>query len=257
MLGIQVVPAIMVIDGKSLIDGKDITREEFYRQLPSMKSPPTTATPSSTIFEDTYQRLFQNGVTRIISIHAASTLSGLYNSAMIAAKRFSKNVTVIDSGLLSLGLGFQAIVAAETALRKKSLDDILKTIDDIRQRTHLIAMLDTLEYVRRSGRVSWARASLGTIFQVKPFIGLKDGDLIRLGEARTRRNGVSRLYGFLKKLGSLERLAILHTNAEVDAQLMVDEFATHVKNQPLMVNVTTVIGTHVGPQGLGFVAIVE
>ena len=176
---------------------------------------------------------------------------------MIAAKRFGKQITVIDSGSISLGIGFQAIIAAEAALRKQTVDEIMNLIGDLRRRTHLVAMLDTLEYIRRSGRVSWAQASLGTLLQIKPFLKVQEGKVLKLGEARTRRKGIERLYELLVKLGKLERLAILHTNAENDARQMMSEFVHLVKSQPLIVNVTTIIGAHVGPNGLGFVAIVE
>lgn len=255
--GIHSVPAILIVDGQDFIDGKGMTREEFYKRLPTMQSPPTTATPSSGVFEEKYQELFQRGVKHILSIHPPARLSGIFNAAHLAAKKFSSKVTVLDSGYVTLGMGFQVLAAAEAALRDMALGEILSIIADIRQRTKLVAMLDTLEYIRRSGRVSWARASLGSLLQLKPFIGLKDGVVLRLGEARTRRKGIERLYTSLKKLGELERLAILHTNAESDAMQMVAEFTKHVMTQPLMVNVTSIIGTHVGPNGLGFVAIVE
>lgn len=254
---IHSIPAILVMDGQSMVDGKGITREEFYQKLPTMQSPPSTATPSSGSFEEMYHKLLEQGVQQIISIHPPALLSGIFNAAVIAAKSFSTRVTVIDSGYVTLGMGFQAIAAAEAALQNLTLKEILSKVADIRGRTHLVAMLDTLEYVRRSGRVSWARASLGTLLQIKPFITLKNGAVLRLGETRTRRKGIERLYESLKKLGSLERLAILHTNAEIDASQMVSEFTQYVKTQPLIVNVTSIIGTHVGPNGLGFVAVVE
>ncbi|OGO64906.1 MAG: hypothetical protein A2030_03695 [Chloroflexi bacterium RBG_19FT_COMBO_50_10] len=254
---IHSIPAILVMDGQSMVDGKGITREEFYHKLPTMQSPPSTATPSSGSFEEMYHKLLEQGVQQIISIHPPALLSGIFNAAVIAAKSFSTRVTVIDSGYVTLGMGFQAIAAAEAALQNLTLKEILSKVADIRRRTHLVAMLDTLEYVRRSGRVSWARASLGALLQIKPFITLKNGVVLRLGETRTRRKGIERLYESLKKLGSLERLAILHTNAEIDASHMVSEFTHHVKPQPLIVNVTSIIGTHVGPNALGFVAVVE
>jgi DegV family protein with EDD domain len=255
--GIQVVPAVLIIEGKSYTDGKGYSREEFYQQLPSMKTSPTTATPSSGTFEVSYSQLIDQGASQIISIHAPARLSGIYNAAVIAAQKFDQRVTVIDSGFLSLGIGFQVIAAAEAAQCKGSVNEIISIINDIRRRIHLVAMLDSLEYVRRSGRVSWARASIGSLLHIKPFIGVQNGQVLRLGEARTRHKGIERLYEHLKKLGDLDRLAILHTNAEADARQMYNEFTSRVKNQPLMVNVTTIIGTHVGPNGLGFVAVVE
>jgi DegV family protein with EDD domain len=254
---IHCIPAILIIDGESLVDGVGITRQEFYQQLPTMKTPPSTATPSSGAFEETYRQLFDQGIDHIVSLHPPAKLSGVYNSALVAAKMFRTRVTVIDSGSVTLSLGFQAIAAAEAALQDLPLDQILANLASTRKRTHLLAMLDTLEYVRRSGRVSWAGASLGTVLQIKPFLTIKDGDVLRLGQARTRRKGLERLYDSLAKLGKLERLAILHTEAQADAAQMLREFSAQVNTEALIVNVTTVIGTHVGPNALGFVAVVE
>jgi DegV family protein with EDD domain len=254
---ISVVPAILVINGQSLEDGHGISREELYRQLPTMKVVPTTAAPSTGSFQKVYSDLFKDGIEHILSIHVASTLSGIYNSALIAAKAFGSRVQVIDSRHLTLGMGYQVLAAAEAARSGKAINEIQKTIEDIRTRIHLVAMLDTLEYVRRSGRVSWARSNLGNLLQIKPFLGINDGRVIRLGETRTRQKGILRLHQLLSDLGPLEQLAVLHTNAELDAIHFAHQFTELVKYHPLIVNVTSVIGVHVGPNGLGFVAVTE
>jgi fatty acid kinase fatty acid binding subunit len=253
--GITVVPAILVINGRSLEDGSGISREELYRQLPAMKESPTTAAPSSGTFQHIYESLIKNGADQIISIHVSSILSGMYNTASIAAKALGNRVHVVDSCHVTLGLGFQVLAAAEAARAGKALNEILKVIDEIRKHIHLIAMLDTLEYVRRSGRVSWARYSLGTLLQIKPFVGLVEGKVIRMGETRTRKKGIERLYTMLSDLGPLEHLAVLHSNAESDAIQFVERVKTFVKQNPLIINVTSIIGVHVGPNGLGFVAV--
>jgi DegV family protein with EDD domain len=162
---------------------------------------------------------------------------------------------VIDSQQVSLGLGFQVLAAAEAARRGLGIDSITEQINNIRRRLRLIAMLDTLDYVRRSGRVSWARASLGSFLNLKPFIEVKDGKVYRVGEARTRNKGIARLVEMLGSLGPLDQLAILHTNAESDATQLLESMRPQVATHPLLVNVTTVIGTHVGPNGLGFVSV--
>jgi len=254
--GIMVVPAILVIDGHSLEDGRGISREELYRQLPAMQTSPTTAAPSIGSFEFAYDELIKNGAEQIISIHVASALSGIYNAAVTAAKSFGDRVHVFDSFSLSLGLGFQVLGAAEAVRDGISINEIQKVIDEIRSHTHLVAMLDTLEYVRRSGRVSWARSSLSSLLQIKPFLGVKDGKVIRLGETRTRHKGIERLYQMLYDLGPLRYLAVLHTNAELDALQFVERTRSLVKNQSFIINVTSVIGVHVGPNGLGFVAVI-
>ena len=120
-------------------------------------------------------------------------------------------------------------------------------------------MLDTLEYVRRSGRVSWARARLGNLLNFKPFVELIEGKVLNLGETRTRHRGIDRLKELLFNLGALENLAILHTNAESDARQFWAEVKDHFQPsiEPLIVNVTTIIGVHIGPNGLGFAAIIK
>jgi DegV family protein with EDD domain len=254
---IHVVPNVLVIDGQSLEDGSGISREEFYERLPYMKSLPTTASASAGAYQSLYEKLFKQGIKQIISLHAPSALSGIFNAASLAAQSFGNKVKVIDSGQVSLGLGFQVIAAAEAAAKGFSVEAILTEIKRIRQRVRVVAMLDTLEYVRRSGRISWARAKLGSFLELKPFIELREGKLLRLGEARTRRKGINRLLQMLQDLGPLEKLAIIHTNAEKDALEILQQVKNEINSMPILVNITTVIGTHVGPNGLGFVAVIR
>jgi DegV family protein with EDD domain len=251
---IRVIPAILVIDGKSYEDGEDISRLEFYEKLPAMVQSPTTAAPASGKFHQCYEQLIQSGVEKIISIHVSAKLSGMINSAQAAAQHFLDKVKIVDSGQVTLGLGFQALEAARAATQGDPLDQILTRIKNIQRRVRLVALLDTLEYMRRSGRVSWARASLGSLLQIKPLVELSDGVVYRLGEVRTRKKGIERLFKLLLETGPYEQLALLHTNAEEDAVNLADVIP-NFDHTPLIVNVTTVIGTHVGPNGLGFVAI--
>jgi DegV family protein with EDD domain len=256
-LRIQVVPAILVIDGRNSEDGKDLSRKEFYEQLPAMKTPPTTSSPSAGSFQQVYEGLFSRGADQIISVHVAGALSSIFNTAQLAAQSFGDRVRVVDTGTVTLAAGFQVIAAAEAALSGYPLERVLQSIASIRPRIHLVALLDSLEYVRRSGRVSWARSSLGTLLQIKPFLSVSDGKVIRLGEARTRKKGILRLTEMLTDLGQLERLAILHSNAESDALQLKTQYSSQSAAPPLVVNVTTVIGTHVGPNGLGYVAVTK
>jgi DegV family protein with EDD domain len=252
---IHVVPAILVVNGQSLEDGRGISREELYLQLPYMKISPTTAAPSSGTFQQLYEELLNKGTDQIISIHVSSLLSGMYNSALVAAKAIGRQVHVIDSCHVTLGLGFQVIAAAQAARAGKTLVEIQKIVNDIRKRVHLVAMLDTLKYAHRSGRISWARSNLTDLLQIKPFLGVENGKVVRMGETRTRQRGIERLYQMLTEFGPLDRLAVLHTNAEADAIRLVEHFKAVVKHLPLIINVTSIIGVHVGPNGLGFVAV--
>jgi DegV family protein with EDD domain len=254
---IYVVPAILVVNGQTLLDGSDISRDELYFQLPTLKVSPTTAAPSIAAFQHAYETVIKKGATQVVSIHVSSTLSSMYNTALLAAKAVGRQVHVIDSRQVTLGLGFQVLAAARAARAGQTLVEIQKAVDEIRARIHLVAMLNTLEYAYRSGRISWARTNLGELFRIKPFVGVVDGNVIRMGEARTRQNGIERLYKLLAQLGTLEYLAVLHTNAEADALQLAEHFRSIVKNHPLIVNVTSLIGVHVGPNGLGFVAVTE
>ncbi len=254
---IYVIPAILVVNGQNLEDGNQISREQLYHQLPSMKVSPTTAAPSSGTFQHAYETLLKKGTDQIISIHVSSILSGMYNSAVVAARAVGKQVHVIDSQHVTLGLGFQVIAAAQAARAGKTLAEIQKIVNDIYRRIHLVAMLDTLEYAYRSGRISWAKSNISAFLQIKPFVGIEAGKVIRMGETRTRKKGIERLYNMLAELGPLEYLAVLHTNAESDAVRVAEHFKSIVKNNLLIINVTSIIGVHVGPNGLGFVAVTQ
>jgi DegV family protein with EDD domain len=256
-LGIHVIPNIIVMQGKSIEDGVGISRREFYEKLPQMHPLPTTSTASSGTYQSLYEQLFKQGIEKIISIHASSLFSGIFNAASIAANTFGDRIDVIDSQNVSLGLGFQVLEAANAVQEGKTPESILSSIDNVRQRVRLIAMLDTLEYVHRSGRVSWARARVGSLLRIKPFIEIIEGEAKRAGDARTRRKGIAKLRELVLSLGPLERLGIMHSNAEIDAQQFLTSLDTDTPYEPLVVNATTVIGTHVGPNGLAFCAVTK
>jgi len=254
-LNIHIVPAVLVVDGEQHIDGEGISREELYQRLPHLKRPPSTAAPSAGMFEQAYTKVLAAGFERIVSIHVASALSGMLNTARLAAEKFKAQIKLVDSCQASLGLGFQAIAAAEAAALGASLQQIMECIASIRERIKVVAMLDTLEQLKRSGRVSWAQAGLGSLLKIKPFIELRDGRVLRLEQVRTRAKGIARLLAMLKELGSLERLAVIHTNAEREAHALLESLKAHLPHPPLVVNVTPIIGAHVGVGGLGFAAV--
>ena len=252
---IRVVANILVLDGESLKDGEEISRHEFYSRLPGLSQPPTTGTASTGVYEALYAELLASGYTHVCSIHAAAQLSGIFSAASVAAEAFKGRVRVLDSQQLSMGLGLQVLSAAKAAQEGADLEQVTRLVQSMAPRVYVIAMLDTLEYIRRSGRVSWARARLGNLLRIKPFIELRLGEVQSLGETRTRRKGVDRLRNLLDNLAPLENLAILHTNAEQEAREFLASLDINLQAPPPIVNVTPVIGTHVGPNGLGFAAI--
>ena len=259
--GIEVVPAVLVMDGKSYADGKGISREEYYTRLPDMKEAPTTAAPSSGDFLVRFQRLFDAGCDHILAIHAAVELTAIVSVARLAAHDFRERITILDSGSLTLGLGFQVLAAVDAAAQGLGLEGALNAVRSTRERGKVLAALDTMEYLRRSGRVPAAVAALGGLLSIKPIVELLDGEVKPLSAVRTTRQAGERIYNSLCELGPLERLAILHTNAEHRARQLLDELmetvSQSIPRDIMMVNVTTVIGTHVGPNGLGFAAVRE
>lgn len=254
-LHITVVPAILIIEGRSYIDGEEISRGEFYRLLPTLSEPPTTAIPPPAAFEKEYRKLFDMGFNRILSIHVAHQLSGMINAVHQAAQAFGDRVHIFDSRQLTMALGFQVMEAAAASLRGESFESVLETLKSTRARVRLAALIDTLEYLKRSGRISWLQASLGDLLQMKMLIGILNGVIERIGITRTRKKGVDQLLHHMKTWGSLERLAILHSAIPDEAVAMAEKVRHLSTNEPLIVDVTTIIGTHVGPKAIGFAAL--
>ncbi len=256
-LGIEVVPSILILDGREYADGRGISREEFYQHLPEYKNQPSTAAPSIGEFKDRYEALLARGCDHILSIHAAGPLTAMVSIARQAAAEFSGRITVVDSLSVSLGLGYQVLAAAENA--GAGLEAALAAAASVRQRLQIFAALDTMEYVRRSGRVPGAITLLGSLLSIKPLIELADGEVKTVSAVRTTKQANERMLSFLRSAGNLERLAILHTGAEMRAReflnRIMNEMGQAIPRDLLMVNVTTVIGTHVGPNGLGFASV--
>lgn len=254
---LEVIPTILILDGKEYADGFGISRDDFYNRLPSLRTPPTTAAPSIGEFSARYNSLLTRGCDHVISIHAAGQLTTIVNAARQAAQDFPNQITVIDSGSLSLGLGFQAIAAAEAA--ENGLQAALDALHSTRARLKVYAALDTMENLRRSGRIPGPVAALGGLLSIKPLIELIDGEVKAVGAVRTTSQANKRVLNFLLQRGDLERLAVLHTGAEARAKELLNaimgQASQSMPRDILMVNVTTVIGTHVGPHGLGFASV--
>jgi len=255
--GIVVVPSVLVLEGVEYVDGRDITREEFYKRLPGLRTTPTTAAASPGEYAAAYERLLAEGCDRILSIHAPAALTTIVNTARQAARSFDDRVLCVDSGSLSMGLGFQVLAAAEAA--EDGWEAALQAQESARRRLRVYAALDTMEYLKRSGRVPGAVADLGGLLSIKPIVELSEGRVKGAAAVRTRHQADARMLEFLTAAGPLERLAILHTRAEARAREFLDaamqRASQSMPRDILMVNVTSVIGTHVGPNGLGFASI--
>ncbi|NIV34610.1 MAG: DegV family EDD domain-containing protein [Anaerolineae bacterium] len=257
-LRITVVPAYVQIGNRSFRDAHSaagISREEFYTRLPTMSDVPTTAVPPAGEFAAVYRSLIGEA-DEVIVIVVAASLSGMYSVAHLGAHEVPDlKVHVVDSGQTTMGLGWMVIAAAEAAAAGRSAQEIRALIEDVKHRVHVYAMLDTLEYLRRSGRVSWARAKAAQVLRIKPIVELISGEVRDVGRTRTRRRAIERLVELTRALGPLERLAILHTHASEVEELHHRLSDLCAPEQLLTVAVTTIIGAHVGPQGLGVAAV--
>lgn len=255
-LGLTVVPALLTVEGRTYVDdGRAFSRTDLYRRMASLEGLPTTAVPSPERFAAAYESLLRAGAAHILSIHLAGRLSGMFQTATQAAQDFGDRVRVFDSGQVSLGLGFQAMEAAAAALAGSSIQLVTEVARQARDRARLIAMLNTLEFVRRSGRVGWLRASLGGMLDVKQLVEVMDGTIRRLERVRTRSRALDRLRQIAANWGPLRRLAILHTAVPEEASALRDAMMHLSKRTPLVVEVTTIIGAHVGPESIGMAAL--
>jgi DegV family protein with EDD domain len=253
-LGIVMVPMYLNLDGTSYKDRIEISRKEFYERLPHAHTFPTTSSPSLESFTRAYHSLAEEGATQIISIHLPSAFSNGYSTAQSAAREFKDvPVTVVESGQLSMGAGLIIKAAAEAARDGAGLEDVLEVIREVGERTYVFVMLDTLEYLRRSGRASGFKSRLGVILGVKPVISLHLGKLT-FDLARTRSRVHRRLLELLESISPLEHLSVGHTNSldRVDELRQLGKDFFPVGEESYTLDVTPLIGTHIGPNAGGY-----
>ena len=220
---ISVIPQYINIGDQEYQDGVDLSKQEFYKRLPQFHPSPTTAAPGPDVFKRLYERLATQGATEILSIHISVKLSSTVNIARQAATETSLiPVTVFDSRQLSLGTGFEVITAAKAAKLGKTMQEIIELLDDQISRTYVFAALDTLEFLRRSGRMNTAISRFGELLQIKPLLYMFEGNPTA-ERVRTQKNAIKRVVELLKEASPLEQVAILHSNAADRARILLDE----------------------------------
>lgn len=254
--GIRVVPLYIQVGTREYLDGIDITREEFYTRLPTFPEHPTTAVPSPLKFHALYDASADEGASEVLSIHISSTLSAIVNVARTAAaETTSVPVTVLDSRSLSLGTGFLVHTAAELARAGKSVKEILTSLENQIKRTHVWAALDTLTFLRRSGRMSPVISTIGELIQIKPILKMYDG-VSGVERVRTRKTALARLLKMLHTYSPFEKLAFLHSNAMEQAQILKNEVRELLPDLDTWVEVINpVLGSHIGPGVVGFASV--
>jgi DegV family protein with EDD domain len=257
-LGIRIIPNYINIGEESYLDGLEMTHEDFYQRLSQFPSHPKTSTPGSGVFEATYRQLVEEGARQIISIHIHTGLSNLSNVARIAAHSIEDaSVTVVEVGQVAMGLGFVVLAAAEAALNGSSTGEIIESVKDQDSRTTIYAALDTLEYLKQSGRAPALLVGIANLFHIKPIIQLHQGTLRMAARVRTPSRCIDWLLESVRKMGGLERLAVLHTNALERAEKLRDELQSIIPtiNEIPISEATPILGVHVGPRAVGLVCV--
>jgi len=245
--GITVVPLHIHFGGRSYLDGVDLSGREFYQDMLVDTPAPTTAAPAPHKFRHVYQTLADQGATEILSIHVAGNLSATLNNARLSAQQFTPvPVTVIDSQQLSLGTGFLVHTAAKAAARGQPAAQIVARLQAQITQTHVFAVLDSLDFLRRSGRVNPLLAALGGLLQIKPLFKMHCGT-ITYQKLRTRKQAVRQLIHRLKLLTPTEYIAVIHSHAPELAGALRRQMQPLLPGDIPLVEVSPIIGAHVGP----------
>ena len=255
-LGIQVVPLYIHADGQDYLDGIDITREQFYARLPEFKESPRTAVPSMIKFRTLFDALADEGATEVLAIHISRTLSAVIDVARsAAAETTSVPVTVLDSGQLSLGTGFMVQTAAELARAGRSVKEILIHLEDQLKRTYVSAALDTLKYLRKSGRMNHVVSTIGALLDLKPILKMYKG-VSGIEKVRTQKKAIKRLSEMLREHGPFEKIALLYSCSVQNVNALMDEIRDLLSDvSPWVEVLNPILGAHLGPGVFGFACV--
>lgn len=246
-----VVPLSVSFGEEVFADGVTLSKDKFYERLEKSKELPKTSQPSPEAFEKVFRKLQEKGDSAVV-ITISSGLSGTYQSACLAAQKYP-NVRVVDSQSISIGTGVLAEYACSCAEKGMELDELARHLTEKREEIGLIAMVDTLKYLRKGGRISGAAAVAGEVLNIKPVITIKDGKVAILGKARgsrkannflieqIRRNGVN--YSMPILLGFTGQSDELLQNYVRDSSCLWQGHVDHLDS----VKLCSVIGTHAGP----------
>ena len=255
-LGISVVPLNVRFGAEVYRDGVDLTAEQFYDRLRNSQILPVTSVPTPMAFADVYNRLAE-ATDEILVITVSSKLSATYEVALqsVGLMKRKCRVEVIDSQWATMAEGFMVIKAARAAQAETGLDEVMDIARKNMTRVDLLCTFDTLEYLRRGGRIGKARALLGSVLKVNPLITLRDGVVEPAGRARSRAKAVERLYNFALGYSCIEEMTVADTACPDEAEALADRLGTKFPRERIYRSkMTPVIGAHTGP-GLLLVAI--
>ena len=253
-MGIAVVPLTVMFGVEEFRDGVELSADQFYERLVRESVLPKTSQPSVGEFVEIYERIGKDA-DGIVSVHISSKLSGTYNSAVLAKEeaKVSCPIEVVDTMQASMGLGMVALAVAKKGQQGASLEEVVQTARDCVGRCECFALLDTLEYLEKGGRIGKARAMLGTLLRIRPLIIIRDGEAHELGKERTRSKGVARLQRIAREFSPLEELCVLHSTTPDEAESIAESLRDLLPDgkEPFLTKFGSVLGTYVGPGALG------
>ena len=251
--GIEVVPLTIRFGEEELVDRRDLTPRQFWDRLASTEVLPETAAPAPGAFEDAYRRAASEGADGVVCVTLSSALSATYESAQVAAQAVEGTipVRVVDSRAVTMAEGLMAVRAAELSTQGAGLDQVATEVEGMIARSRTFAALDTLENLRKGGRIGAAQAFLGSMLSVKPVIQVADGEVHPESRQRTRGRALRYLADKVREHQPVETLAVMHGDAP-DVDQMLDLLApVHPREDILVGDVGAVIGTHAGPGVMG------
>ncbi len=253
--GVHVIPVYIAFGTQTYLDGVEINSELFYRLLRGSKQLPTTSQPTAADFVGVYSALSEQAEA-IVSIHVSHKMSATFDLALIASKHLSDvPIHVLDSRSTSLGLGLIAIAAARAAAAGQDAAKVVRLVEALIPKTNIIFTVQTLEYMRKGGRIGGATALLGSALSIKPILYVRDGMVEPLEKPRTRRRAVARVLDLMaERVGSSEAVhaAVLHCAVPDDAQVLAEQVAARFQCVELITTEAgPIIGTHCGPGTLG------
>ena len=252
-LDVEIVPLSIRFGDKEFTDRVDLSVDEFYRRLSESAELPETAAPSPGAFEQAFRRAAEKGATAVVCINLSSELSATIQSAQNAARAVADviDVRVVDSRSITMGLGSQVMAAAEAARRGDDADTIVAMVEDQAARTKVLGCLDTLENLKKGGRIGNAQHLLGNLLSIKPLIDVSTGKVEEAGKARTRKKALQWLADRLLEEPAVERLSVCHGEAP-DLDEFLGLIASRFPREDIHIAlIGAVIGTHGGPRVMG------
>lgn len=252
-LGIDVVPLSIRFGSEELVDRVDLSPTEFWARCGTSAELPSTAAPSPGAFEEVFRRAAAAGAEGVMCVVLSSKLSATGESAQAAARAVADvvPVKVVDSLSVSLGHGVMAVQGARRAAAGASLDEITAMAEDMARRTKIFATLDTLEYLKRGGRIGAAQALLGSLLSIKPCIEVVDGKVEPGPKQRTRSRSLQWLADQVGAQKGVENLAVLHGDAP-DVDTLLGLLAPHFPREQIVIGqLGAVVGAHTGPRTIG------